>query len=691
MAALVHWGNGMTGGRTFDMKYFLSMACLIAILSTPAQEPARRVCTWAVLGPFAAASDGALDGSTLSPAIGTEAGGATWRHFDDRLYCRNYDDYNDLYTFFLEDREGGPGGGTEHKIAWCGVYVWSPTTQDVSLRFSANDLATVWFNGGVAMEQAESRQAIRDDSVASVSLAAGWNRVIVRVKNEHRNWGFYFNLTDAEGRRLDGLEYSADDPDAAPTLEILNQALPTGYNKQPYVWLDVRNPSGKFPGENPSASPLRLMARGGKPPYAWAITGLPEGLSLDSTEGELRGRTESVGAHPLTITVTDNADPPNHASRELILEIRPRPTELWWESGNRLGSLRHHGGSDATHWAVENADQQIDFLKRQGYDWQAYTMFSWWNIELDGAMAISGSPEMLAYRDGLRNAGIRFAQYMNFFDFRELSPDAKTHTERMHEALELFMRNNEPVLWWFDLSIDGLKQPAEFDALYSLIRTLDPDCLITMNNDIRARDYECGDLDILQVHGSFQTDSYWGHWPPSPLLGNNPKFMPVDAWRLPWKGYMDPQEWCKVIVSMLADPANLEAPRTIDLDTTPVLEADYDMVALHRGIAEWLKPRRESILGTMPLDGNPVDWGYVVRQPKTGDVYLHILSNPLGKRGLFERLLLDVEIGTTVKSVEQFPGREAVPFTQSDGKLTVDVRKLKVDPVDTILRIVLRN
>jgi hypothetical protein len=70
---------------------------------------------------------------------------------------------------------------------------------------------------------------------------------------------------------------------------------------------------------------------------------------------------------------------------------------------------------------------------------------------------------------------------------------------------------------------------------------------------------------------------------------------------------------------------------------------------------------------------------------------LHILSNPLGKRGLFERLLLDVEIGTTVKSVEQFPGREAVPFTQSDGKLTVDVRKLKVDPVDTILRIVLRN
>jgi hypothetical protein len=160
---------------------------------------------------------------------------------------------------------------------------------------------------------------------------------------------------------------------------------------------------------------------------------------------------------------------------------------------------------------------------------------------------------------------------------------------------------------------------------------------------------------------------------------------------MPWKGFMDPLEWCKVIVSMLADPANLEAPRTIDLDTTPVLETDYNMVALHRGIAEWLEPRRDSILGTMPLAGAPVDWGYIVRQPKTGDVYLHILSNPLGKRGIFERLLLDVKLDAAVESVEQVPGGESVPFTQAGGTLTVDVRKLKVDPADTILRIVFRN
>lgn len=674
------------------MNRLYYVAAIILTYSVIAQEPARRVCTWAVLGPFSTATgEIEIDASTLTPALGTDFGGATWRYFDDRLYCRNYDDYNDLYTFFMEGREGGPGGGSDQKLAWCGVYVWSPVAQDVSLRFSANDLATVWLNGEVVLAQSELRQALRDELAAPVSLVAGWNPVIVKVTNGRRNWGFYFNLADAAGKPLEGLEYAPDNPGAAPALEVLNPALPAGYNKQPYLWLDVRNPSGKFPGENPSASPLRLMARGGTPPYAWEIEGLPEGLSLDPVEGELRGRTESVGTHSLSISVADSDDPPNRATRVLPLEIKPRPTELWWETGNRLGSLRHHAGSDATHWAVENADQQIDFLQRQGYDWQAYTMFSWWSSKPDGSMAISDAPAMLAYRDELRAAGIRFAQYMNFFDFREQSPDAKTHTERMHEALELCMRQNKPVLWWFDLSIDGLKQAAEFDALYSLIRTLDRNCLITVNNDIRARDYECGDLDILQVHGSFQTDSYWGHWPPSPLLGNNPKFMPVDAWRLPWKGYMDPMEWCKVIISMLADPANLEAPRTIDLDTTPVLEEDYNMVALHRAIADWLEPRRASILGTIPLDLPPADWGYAVRQPKTGNVYLHILSNPLGKRGLFERMLLDVMIESEVATVELFPDGVAVPFVQEAGRLTVDVRGLKVDPVDTILRVVMRK
>ncbi|MBX3176989.1 MAG: hypothetical protein KF886_06505 [Candidatus Hydrogenedentes bacterium] len=648
-----------------------------------------------MLGPFAGGADGydaaAVAGeASLAPALGETVGGTPWRYFDDRYYCRSYDDYNDLYTFFMDGREGGPGGGAANSVAYCGTYIWSPAEQSVTLRFRARGRAKVWLNGEITLEQPEARQAQRDAEMAAITLNAGWNTVLVKAVGGRRAWGFYFNLTDREGRPVNGLAYSPDTPSTG-TLDVVTPGLPDGYNDQPYVWLDVRNPGGDFPWENPSASPFRLLARGGTPPYHWQVDGLPEGLTLDAAEGELGGRSGAVGAHRVLVRVRDSASPPLETSGEYTLHIRPRPTELWWETGNRLGSLRHHGGSDETHWAWDHAAEQIGFLTRQGYDWQAYTAFSFWHKDNAGAMQIAGAPEMLAYRDALRAAGIRFAQYINVHDYRDIAPDALGHVDNMHEALELFMRQNEPVLWWFDSSLALGKEAVEFDVLFSLIRTLDPDCLITVNNDIRARDYECGDLDILQVHGSFQTDSYWGHWPPTPLLGNNPKYMPVDSWKLPWKEYMDAAEWCKVIVSMLAEPANLEAPRSVDLDTTPTLEGDYHMVNLHRAIAEWLEPRKDSILGTLPLSATHYDWGYVVRQPRTGDIYLHVLSNGVGKRGLFERRLLDVApVAEKVLAVELAPGGDAVSFAQEGKRLTVDMQGVPLDAVDTILRVVVR-
>lgn len=666
-------------------------AALIAV-SAFAENPARRICTWAILGPFSQEQDrqlGAreLNPTNLQPEMGEVVGGRTWRYFDDRYYCRNQDDYNDLYTYFLEGRPEGPGGGSAVAVAYCGTYVWSPSNQVVTLRFQARDRGSVWVNDSIVLEQVENGRALRDLSSVPIELRAGWNRLLVKAVNDRRIWGFYCNLTDEAGVPIPGLEYSPDVPDVA-TLKVVTPALPDGYNDQPYIWLDVRNPGGKFSADNPSASPFRFLARGGQPPYTWDVSGLPKGLVLNRDEGEIRGRTEEQGNHTLHLSVLDSAVPPNQVSVERTLKIKPRPTERWWESGSRLGSLRHHAGRDDTHWAFDHLEEQIDFLTRQGYDWQAYTAFSAWYRDDEGTMVSPYPPEMLAYRDGLRAAGIRFGQYMNFFDYRDTVSSAAEHAENMHEAIEFFMRRNEPALWWFDLSIERYGEAVEFDALYSLIRTLDPNCLITVNNDVRARDYECGDLDIVQVHGSFQMDSYWGHWPPSPRLGNNPKFLPVDSWKLPWKGHMDPGEWCKVIVTMLAEPANLEAPRSVDIDTTTVLEADYNMVELHRGIADWLGPRKESILGTMPLDIPVVDWGYIVRQPRTGDIFLHILRNPLGKRGLAERRYIDIApIAGEVTSVTRFPNGKPIPFTWEDGRLSVDMKDVHLDPVDTIVRV----
>lgn len=677
---------------------YMTMPFLLVVLPSYGASVSRRIDTWAVLGPFSPSSKEGLTEDfvggevNLRAELGKLVAGHEWVYFDDRLYCRNQDDYNDLYTFFMDKREGSPGGGTENRVAYCGGFLWLPEEKEVVVRFSANDKARVWIGGTLILEQSDSKQAMRDTETVRVTLKKGWNPVLVKVVNERRIWGFYFYLTDHDGMPLEGFEWTPDNPTNA-TLQIVTADLPKAYNGQPYVALEVRNPSGEFPWDNPSASPFRLCAKGGVPPYRWTVRHLPDGLMVDADEGEFLGKTSALGEHRIEVTVSDSANPNVQVSKEFVLTVAPRPTELWWEKSTRMGGLRHHGISGPTFWTFDHVEEQIDYMKRIGYDWQAYTVFSNWEKGADGQIKICYTPEMLRYRDALRAAGIRFAQYMSFKDFRERATNYKDHADNMHEALEKLMVVNQPVLWIFDEMYGHHFRPpdvktVEFDALYSLIRTLDPVCLITVNGDTRARDYECGDLDILFVHGAYKEDSYWGYWTPMPLFHNSPKYLPVDTWKLPWKGYMDPQEWCRVIVSQLGDPANLEALRSIQIDPSPFLEADYNTVALLRAIADWMEPRKHTILGTIPLTEKHYDWGYAVYQPANKNAYLHILKNPLGKCGFHERSYIDLELSQSVKDVQTVPGSQKLPFEQHGANLAIDVRNITKDPVDTIIEIV---
>jgi Putative Ig domain len=50
---------------------------------------------------------------------------------------------------------------------------------------------------------------------------------------------------------------------------------------------------------------FKPSATGGRPPYKWAATGLPAGLTLDPATGEISGTPTAPGASPAKLTVTD--------------------------------------------------------------------------------------------------------------------------------------------------------------------------------------------------------------------------------------------------------------------------------------------------------------------------------------------------------------------------------------------------
>ena len=151
-----------------------------------------------------------------------------------------------------------------------------------------------------------------------------------------------------------------------------------------------------------------------------------------------------------------------------------------------------------------------------------------------------------------------------------------------------------------------------------------------------ASDDCVGDADVVSVEGDNDRIPYWSRWP-NHHSGCNPKFIPIASWRFPfswgvWKGsdrfkadepdYADWQEWTRVVISLIAEGY------ICDLDHT----FGHGNEELHQRIGDWLHPRRESLIGTRPGPLTDSDWGYNVERDNT--VYLHVMENKCGKRGL---------------------------------------------------------
>ena len=211
----------------------------------------RRINTWLVNGTYADADQSGLNTdylvgeASVAPGLGAASGGKLWRLLDDRLYCRNQDDYVDLFTFFMTERDGVAAQPNEHCVAYAHCYAWSPVSGSYKLLIGASDGLKAWVNGSlVATLATADRQPLRDQNSYSITLNAGWNRLLVKSANKFRIWGFYAKIADAAGNPASGLDYSVDSP--AGTLNVTTTALPKGYTGWPYIWLTVAGVTANY-------------------------------------------------------------------------------------------------------------------------------------------------------------------------------------------------------------------------------------------------------------------------------------------------------------------------------------------------------------------------------------------------------------------------------------------------------------
>lgn len=122
-----------------------------------------------------------------------------WHHLDDG----SRDGYINLAALFPQSNMA---------VAYALVYVKTSEQRTAQLQLGADEAVRVWLNDQEIWRMNRLRGAVIDDDIVNVTLQPGSNKILVKVVNRWSSWGFYFRVTDEEGKGMDGIEFvSADE------------------------------------------------------------------------------------------------------------------------------------------------------------------------------------------------------------------------------------------------------------------------------------------------------------------------------------------------------------------------------------------------------------------------------------------------------------------------------------------------
>jgi HEAT repeat protein len=97
----------------------------------------------------------------------------------------------------------------ENRVAYLRTRIWSPREQKAQLELGSDDGVKVWLNGQLAHANNAERPATPGQDKADVTLAEGWNPLLVKLTQIGGQWALCARLRGPDGGKLEGLKVEA--------------------------------------------------------------------------------------------------------------------------------------------------------------------------------------------------------------------------------------------------------------------------------------------------------------------------------------------------------------------------------------------------------------------------------------------------------------------------------------------------
>ncbi|MFE6736586.1 discoidin domain-containing protein [Microbacterium sp. NPDC057650] len=608
----------------------------------------------------AAASEGdASIAPVLGGTLGDDSQSSDWEYFDDRVYNRNYDDYQDLYGYFEVKKHED----TRNKFVYAHTYVYSPEARSAFVNVGASGSYRLYVNDRCVTAPSTPVEVQKDLTRQQVDLKQGWNKVLLQIKHTYTEdvngngvpiakdqdvayLGFYGRVSDKDGNRIDGVVSSVNGPadklridttglKAGGTAgkDLPTQQLPTGYREWPYVW----NKSVTSKKYGVSASAFQFGASGGQPGYTWKLIDgkLPEGLELgaDGTiaDGLANGKADlssrkgiispkaKIGDYRFTLQVTDASGAT--ATKRFELTVKERPNRRLEEG--RVSALTHAApmfnyfvdpNYSLDQWAARAKAQGLAMVSvealQQNYHWPskfsdpAGDRQKYLPKGADGNV-VDGLKPMV---DAIRRYGMDVGMYY-----------ATEGGGLQHFSTDVFVQNVEDLLGRYDpsyLYFDGPQSMpnANYDVMYSAVRNHSADVVIDSN----AWGEEYGDPDLRtneasEIYSNASANHLVKRTPMEPwkILGtrnqDSPYYPQRDDFRLvaqetimnAGRGYVDNNDQ----TIMDGRGPNWHSPEEI---VTRYPKGAQEFITVRDQVADWFAPKAgvnllESVTGTRPF------------------------------------------------------------------------------------------
>lgn len=222
--------------------------------------------------------------ASAAPFEGEPEGGRVWANVETDI-----DRHIDIPTFM------GPNIGYtnyDYTVMYAFTYVYSPINQAVDIKLGIDDQAKVWLNESLVFTAAGNAG---DFTINGVTLNQGWNKILVKAKNNTGGYGFNmaFTVPGQPQTPAPGLLFRTETPDSVISADLT----------APSVWPVILTDSGKnaqISWQTSELSPTYLE-HGTTPGYGTIISNTNKTVNHTTT-------VNSVGLHDsyyFKITATD--------------------------------------------------------------------------------------------------------------------------------------------------------------------------------------------------------------------------------------------------------------------------------------------------------------------------------------------------------------------------------------------------